>query len=494
MEELKSFRNQAGVVGFCRSLYVGSVLVLNIGLARAMGPELFGSFQQVFIFNALFLILTLGIPDTLYYFLPRLSEEDRPRFLGQTIMTLSITAVVSLAVFWLMAPILARYQHNPHIVRDLRMFGIYGAFLIASSFTDPVYITFKRIRFLFVLNILHAVFLLGLTVWYYFDSRAEQALFSSMAAFGAFKYLLAIFFLFRMRKLTGGIWFFQGKSTLVLQLSFALPIMLSSMIDIIARWMDKYVVSFFFGAESLGVFYVGAIEIPFIGVIISSIYSVVSPVLNTQHHRGDLADFARLVSKTLKFTTKLIWPVFIYFFFFADHIIPLVFGEEFSDAVTPFRIYLTMLPLRVAAYGVIVIALGRSRAVLQCAFLALVANAVLNIVLALEIGFIGPAIATVISTYIHVAMLMKIILSELDVGIGEIIPFRHLSTVASIGVLSGLAAFSLTLVLSDDLEVTAISLVIFVFSYLFLGSKAGLIRISDFYDIAGGNGGSESGL
>ena len=88
MSEFERFQGKAGTVGFCRSLYVGSVLLLNIGLARVMGPDAFGSFQQVFMFNALFLILTLGIPETLYYFLPRLSEEDRPRFLGQTLVIL----------------------------------------------------------------------------------------------------------------------------------------------------------------------------------------------------------------------------------------------------------------------------------------------------------------------------------------------------------------------------------------------------------------------
>jgi len=491
MSEFERFQGKAGIVGFCRSLYVGSVLILNIGLARAMGPEAFGSFQQVFIFNALFLILTLGIPETLYYFLPRFAEEDRPRFLGQTLQILLLSGIACIGLFWLIAPYLASVQHNPAIVGELRIFGIYGAFVIASSFSDPVFIWFKRIRNLFLLNVFHAVFLLGLTAWYYFTKGSASVIFAAMAVFGACKFVLALWLLYGMRQETGEIHFFQGKSTILLQLSFALPIVMSSTIDIISRWLDKYVVSFFFGAEALGVFFVGAIEVPFIGVFVSSVYSVISPVLNTLHYKGDFRGFAKVVTKAFKFTTKIIWPVFIYLFIFADHIIPLVFRESYEGAVAPFRIYLTMLPLRVASYGVIVVAIGRPRAVLQCAFLSLTANVILNIVLALQIGFIGPALATVISTWIHVGMLLTIIVTEIRIDLADIVPFRHLFTVAATAGLSGLAAYSLTLGLTEDVETIAISLIIFVALYFFLGSKAGLIRYSDFLELAGGTSGGK---
>ena len=110
----------------------------------------------------------------------------------------------------------------------------------------------------------------------------------------------------------------------------------------------------------------------------------------------------------------------------------------------------------------------------------------LNIVLALQLGYIGPAIATVIATYIHVGMLLTIIVTELRVDLADIVPFRHLFTVATTAGLSGLAAYSLTLGLTEHMETIVISFIIFVALYFFLGSKAGLIRYSDFIELAGG--------
>ena len=486
MSDIDGFHGRAGIVGLCRGLYVASVFILNIGLARTMGPETFGSFQQVFIFNALFIILTLGVPETMYFFLPRLDEEERHRFLGQTLVVLTVAGAVGVIVFWLGAPFFAAIQHNPEIESRLRMFAVYGAFLVASSFSDPVFITFKRIRYLFVLNAVHALFLLGLTVWYYISKGSPDFLFAGMAVFGFFKYLLAIILLYRMKPIIGEIWFFKGKSMLGLQLSFALPMVLSTTIDIISRWLDKYVVSLLFGTEALGVFFVGAIEIPFIAVFVSSVFSVVSPALNSLHHKNDIKGFVKLTSNTLKFTSKIIWPIFIYFFVFADHIIPLVFREDFTGAIAPFRIYLLLMPLRIATYGVIVVALSRPRVVLQCAFLALAANVVLNIVLALQIGFIGPAIATVVSSYMHVFMLVYIIIDILKVRIRDIIPVSFLISVALLSGFSVLVAYGLTFLLYNDLEVVGLSIVVFTGIYFFLASKAGLIRLSDYLELAGG--------
>ncbi|MCD6308907.1 MAG: oligosaccharide flippase family protein, partial [Candidatus Latescibacteria bacterium] len=299
-------------------------------------------------------------------------------------------------------------------------------------------------------------------------------------------FALAAAFLFRLRREIGGIRFIHGKNTLLLQVSFSLPIMMTSAIDIISRWLDKYVVSFYFGAEALGVFFVGAMEIPFVAVIVSSIFSVVSPVLNSLHHKEDYAGFTRLTANTMKFTSKIIWPIFVYFFVFADHLIPLVFRSGFERAVLPFRIYLLMMPLRIASYGVIVLALGQSRIIFWSALAALLANFVLNILLVIHIGFIGPAIATVVSTYFHVYMLVIVIRRELGVRLRDIIPVSYFLSVAITCGLAVTIAYGFTVATSDDLVTVALSFTIFTGAYVFLGSKAGIIRLAEFFELLGG--------
>jgi O-antigen/teichoic acid export membrane protein len=243
----------------------------------------------------------------------------------------------------------------------------------------------------------------------------------------------------------------------------------------------------YFGPEALGIFFVGAIEIPFVSVLLTSVFNVISPVLNKFHHEGDTQNFAIFIGKTLKFTAKLIWPFFIYLMFFADHLIPLVFKSEYAPSVSPFRVYLIMMPVRIALYGVIIIALGKTQIVFLASLGAMLINLVLNVLFVQWIGFIGPAIATVISTYLHVALLVMFILKFLKVRFADLVPVRAFFDIGSACVIAVMAAYLMTSMMTNDLTVVILSLSIFVGVYIFLGSKAGFIQIMNFTEFAKGS-------
>jgi O-antigen/teichoic acid export membrane protein len=494
MTDLRGMGGHIGVVGSGRGFYVLSLFVLNIGLARSMGAEGFGAFQQVFMFSAFFTVLTLGIPETVYFFLPRLTAEERPGFLGQTVLLLAASGTALFFVFLFGAPLLSGVQGNPSIAGNLRIFGLYGGCIVASAFADPIFIIFRRVRFLFALSMLHGLFFIGITVWQYTSGAGAEMLFAAMAAFAACKFALSLVLVYRMRPLFGEIHYFRGKHMLLLQLSFALPIALSTTVDIVSTWLDKFVVSVYLGKEALGIFYVGAIEIPFVAVLLTSVYSVVSPVLNSLHHHQDGPGFADLVKKTFLFTATLIWPLWLYLFVFADRLIPLVFGAGYEASVLPFRIYLAMMPLRIALYGVIVIALGKPRIVLVAAAGVLLLNLALNIILVTRMGLAGPATATVISSYAHVAVLLWVIMRESGTSLAGILPLRGLLGIGATAAVSTAAgiAIAATGALENDAQMIGVSLAVFIGVYLFIGTRTGIITIPNLGEIMKGRGGGGS--
>ncbi|MFC1650382.1 oligosaccharide flippase family protein [Candidatus Latescibacterota bacterium] len=487
MNDNKSFRGKVGVIGSGRSLYVASLFILNIGLARSMGTLGFGTFQQIFIFSALFMIFSLGIPDTIYFFLPRIEKNERPAFIGQTFLLLSGSGVFVALLLWFGAPFFAEIQNNPLIVTHLRVFGIYGAFIIASSFSDPVFIIYKKVNYLFILSAVHGLFFIALTIWQYVTKCSVISLIIAMSVFGLFKFLLALMFLFKTKAFTLKKIFAKARYSILLQLMFALPIALTSTIDIISRWMDKFVISSFLGKEALGIYSVGAIEIPFVSVLVASVYSVISPKLNDLHHKKDYRGFIDLLKKTLKLTAKIVWPVCIYLFIFADHLIPLVFTINFENAIDPFRIYLFLMPVRIFLFGVVIIALGQPRILLWASMGSLALNAFLNINLVIRIGFLGPAIATVVSTYIQIFVLIWFILTNLKIRFNELVPIRTLFDVALASGLAVALSFVLTRAYRDDLNAVLMSLTIYMGAYIFIGSKLKLFRIVNITDLLGGN-------
>jgi O-antigen/teichoic acid export membrane protein len=475
--EARRFGSQVGIVGSGRTLYVGSVFILNIGLARLMGPEGFGAFGQVFMFSAFFLIMTLGVPETLYYFMPRLTGADRARMLGGTVLLLGVIGIAVAVVFYLFAPHFARMQHNPGIAPDIRMFGLYGACIVAASFADPVFIVLDRVRYLFALSAAHGGFFLFLTGWYWLERPAAVSLFGAMAVFGAAKLVFALILLVRTLP-DVGIALPRSMSVILIQMSMALPLALSSTIDIMSRWLDKFVVSFFFGTESFGLFYAGAIEIPFVTVLVASIYNVMSPRLNALHHEGNIDGFTATVRNTIAVTAAFIWPFWLYMMLFADRLIVLVFGAEFLPAAIPFRVYLVMMPLRIVAFGALMIAVERPRGVFIGAAVALAVNAFLNVVLAKMMGFVGPAVATVIATYLHVVIMTVFLVRALGIKVRDLVPWRMFGLITFSMLLAGIAAAMIGSRIPEVGPGVVWSGLAFCMIYLFVGRRIGIIRRS----------------
>jgi O-antigen/teichoic acid export membrane protein len=62
-----------------------------------------------------------------------------------------------------------------------------------------------------------------------------------------------------------------------------------------------------------------------------------------------------------------------------------------------------LLPLRILFYGRILAALGRASTVTKIALIDLIANLLLSIFLVHQIGWLGPAIASVLTTWLEVS-------------------------------------------------------------------------------------------
>ncbi len=175
-------------------------------------------------------------------------------------------------------------------------------------------------------------------------------------------------------------------------------------------------------------------------------------------------------------------------------VIPALFGQGYDASIPPFRIYLMMMPLRIALYGAIAIALGKPRIVLLSAAGALLLNAVLNVILVTRVGLAGPAIATVVSSYVHVGILLGVVMAQTHAGIAGLVPFRGLFEIGVTAGIAALTAYAATVAVmtGGDLETVAITLAIFTGLYLSL-ERAGFIRFIRPGDILKGNYGGREG-
>ena len=138
-------------------------------------------------------------------------------------------------------------------------------------------------------------------------------------------------------------------------------------------------------------------------------------------------------------------PLFCFLFTFANDIITLYVPGSYRDSQWVFRIFLLILPLRCAIYNPLLVGIGKAHWALWGGVGDLLINLILSVgfVYAFKLyipawALLGPAIATVMSTYLQIAFLVLFIGRHLKWRVRDLLPWQRL---LRIGVLS--AAVSL---------------------------------------------------
>ncbi|MBL7075669.1 polysaccharide biosynthesis protein [candidate division KSB1 bacterium] len=461
-------------------------LAVNIILARALlSKELFGQYQQVWLyFNTFFPIFIFGIPATVYYFFPRLKEEEKSPFVNQTIFILFVFGLIFGLGLKGFSPLVAERFQNPDLVCYYRSFAVYAFAMVAGAFFDSVFIVLNKHRIYSVIVVVEALFFLGLVTIPLWLGAPLDLVFLLVTLLALTK---LAFVLSHLHFSPNGIkikiklpqWNFLKR-----QLRYAYPIGLSTAVAIVSLYIDKNVVAAFFDTATYAVYSIGAMEIPFVGVILASITAVLMPEVSRLHHTGAVARVAALWKGVISRTSLLIFPLFFFLFVFADRIIVLVFSERYAAAALPFRIYLFLLPLRITTYGNILVALGKPQVVFRTCLLSMILNLILSIFLVktlldsgYEKAYVGAAISTVVVTFIQISIYLTVITRTIKVGLKGVFPFLEMGKIAAVSLLSVLICTVALLVFSNNLTILIAAFLLFSGTFLFSIDR---FRISGF--------------
>jgi len=138
-------------------------------------------------------------------------------------------------------------------------------------------------------------------------------------------------------------------------------------------------------------------------------------------------------------------PTFVFFMLTAPAAVRLLYGASYSESTVMFRIYLFLVPLRVATYGLITQAIGRTRINLVGSIWFLASNAVLVLALVGPMGLPGPAVATVAATAGLACYFLFRLRSVLNLSIRALFPWRALAANLAVSIVAVVPAVLLVL-------------------------------------------------
>ncbi len=423
----ESLTRRVGVIGVSRLIATSvNVLVVNVVLSRALDQNLYGTFQQSWFFVQMLMeLFLLGFPVAILYFLPKMTEPERKGFLSRALVILFAVGAVLGAGLWLGAPWLAAFFNNDALTASFRIIAWYALFALPGIPLDAFLITMGRHRTLGIVTILHSIFFVLAILVPLAAGLPFAALIWGVVFFGLFKSGALYGAAFHsVRGFTGQ----PPRSFWGRFVRYAIPVGLNDILRVVARWLDKTIVSAAFDPATFAIYANGAMEIPFVNVIAGSISQVVMPEMSKLAEGTDRARLIDLWHRVIRKTAMLLLPLFFFLFAFAGPLMVVLFSERYAASAGPFRLYLLLLPLRAATYTPILLALGRSKLVAWGALLDVLLNLGLSLALIPRFGYLGPAIATVVATYAQAGFYLLWAGRILESGIMRVFPWRDLGS------------------------------------------------------------------
>ncbi|MFV0176245.1 oligosaccharide flippase family protein [Empedobacter falsenii] len=335
-------------------------IVSSMLLSRYFNKSDYGTYKQVmYVYNTLLIVFTLGLPRAYSYFLPRVSEGEAKDLISKLNYVLLGMGLIMTSCFFFGSNVIADILKNKELGLSLKYFALVPLFMLPTMGVDGILATYKQTKFLAIYKTLTQIFMLcavTLPVILFSGTVNTAILGFTVASFLSF--LLALFFKYKPIKE-----FKREKSSISYKdiFNYTLPIMGATLWGIVISSSDQFFISRYFGNNVFADFANGSLELPFVGMIIASTTTVLSPVFSKYVFDKGIEsknEVLLLWKSTLSKTVKIIYPLVVFCFCFSTSIMTILYGEKYFNSGIYFQIKLIVNFFTVITYGPLLLSIG----------------------------------------------------------------------------------------------------------------------------------------
>ena len=461
----KTFARRTGLIAVGQTIVKLTQLILAIVLVRLLEPA---AWNQAALLLSVYLAGTtlgnLNLHHGIVYLLPQTPAGQQRRLVLRTIGALFAIGGAIAAVLVAITPAVFTDELAQ---RSLMIWvGVAIAFELPSVSIGMALISLERWWAVATWDISGTVLIVGATVAPVAMGYGVEGLVVGLVVAGALRFaggLLATVALLPSSD-TG-----PARGLLRQLLKYSLPLGAALGVSICNRFVDKWFIAVFHPDE-FGVYAVAAQEIPLLAVLPYAGGTALVTTLVMSFQGGDRRRARQLWLQLTSNMSLVVVPLSVALILLAPELIVLIFGREFTGGVLPFQIFTLVTAHRVAEYGMLLRAAGRTSALLQVAGITLASNTLLAGLGARIGGMTGSSIGTLIASAVGWMWALRWIAISLGVGIRHAFAWRAW---ASTLVVAGLAALAAQLV-TDAFDVALAGRVGIKLSVYAVAALAGL--------------------
>lgn len=436
MEKTEKSRSAKVIALSLGQTFTTLVLLISAMFAtRMLTKNDYATLRETFLaYNFVAPLLMLGLPNALYYFLPR--TENRKKTLAVENMLLLAGLALIFSLFMLLGgyKYLALRFNNPELEHTLKWMIGYPLYIMPIAVLSAVLVTRGKTILLSTYNVLTSIVLLigtiaGLYLTHSYTGPLLAQIFLPILFFPVALYLI-------FKNTSGSLQKIETNSMKEM-LKYSIPLGLATMMGTLMLQLDKIIVAWMCSTVEFANYVNGAIEIPLIGVITGSISTVLLSDMSTLCYEKKENQAIELFKKATQYSASILLPVMAFLALTAKPFIVTLYSEKYLESIVPFMIFLLIIPIRTVMYGSALMAIGKSKIILYRSFFDLLINLILSIILIYFIGYLGAAIATIITLYFWtVPYNLYHIGKGFKVNALQVLPLLNMSKIMGISILA----------------------------------------------------------
>lgn len=266
-------------------LGIGSLVSFSFGivsaaiLSRLLSNEEYGTYHQVlYVYNTLLIVFTLGLPRAYSFFLARLPIEQGKKSIDKIYYIFLLLGSIFSALLFFGADIIGSVLKNAALPSCIRCFALTPIFLLPVLGIESIMATYKKTLYATVYVILSRLFNLLCVVLpvIVFKGGANVA----VMGFTVSSAICCVIGLYIERK--PFIEIVSQKSTLsiVSVFKYSFPLLIASIWAIVINSAPQFFISRWYGTEAFAEFANGFIDLPFAGMIIGAVATILLPEIS----------------------------------------------------------------------------------------------------------------------------------------------------------------------------------------------------------------------
>ncbi len=402
----------------------------------------YGTYSQInLLVTTITSITILGMADGVnYYFCKEKDITKRDSYVSSIFsLQFILSLVCSIIVLSCSIP-LAKYFGND----DVKPLMIYAAVLPLLTnlihLLQVLYVAIGKAKGIALRNFVVALLrIVAITVaCYVFDDIAVMLLCTVILDL-----LQVLYFVFGLKR--GGFWVnpFKLNIHLVKEIfSYCIPMAMFVMLNTLNRDFDKYIISAFTDTETLAVYTNASKVLPF-DIVMTAFVTVLLPYITRYISEKRYDDSQKLYKSFLEISYITTGIMAIGAIGVAPDLMTLLYSDKYSEGIYIFILYIVVDILRVLGITLVLSAAGKTKKIMYVSFITLALKAVTSLSFFFALGVIGPAISTVLVTFISGAILLHYSAREMNTGAMKLFDVKYLALFLIEAILMALAVFAL---------------------------------------------------